>query len=122
MSKTTHLLHGNHPRAWCLCGVNFDFSTRYEQYQDHLYFVREQRTTEMNYNHTPDTNEVRQHWTDIGFGGDGPSFDRWHQEELRQAKEQAWGEGTEAVALLIPEHEWHDRGLRLPTNPYRSQP
>ena len=25
------------------------------------------------------------------------------------------------VALLIPEHEWHDRGLRLPTNPYRSQ-
>ena len=49
-------------------------------------------------------------------------FDRWHQEELRQAKEQAWGEGAEAVALLIPEHEWHYRGLRLPTNPYRSQP
>lgn len=42
-------------------------------------------------------------------------------ETIRQAKEQAWGEGTEAVALLIPEHEWHDRGLRLPTNPYRSQ-
>ena len=47
MSETTHLLHGDHPRAWCLCGVNFDFSTRYEQYQDHLYFVREQQIRAM---------------------------------------------------------------------------
>lgn len=50
----------------------------------------------MNYNHTPDTNEVRQHWTDIGFGGDGPSFDRWLAEELRQAKARALEEAAEA--------------------------
>lgn len=51
----------------------------------------------MNYNHTPTTEEVRQHWTDIGFGGDGPSFDRWLAEELRQAKEQAWDEVINAM-------------------------
>ena len=71
----------------------------------------------MNYNHTPTTEEIRQHWTDIGFGGDGPSFDRWHQEELRQAKEQAWREGanTAIADYDLPE-------LKDIHNPYRSQP
>ena len=83
---------------------------------------------------TPTTETVRQlytiAWDQVTDPVDIPlvqqnareEFNNWHAEELRQAKEQAWGEGAEAVALLIPEHEWHDRGLRLPTNPYRSQP
>ena len=81
--------------------------------------------------YTPTKQSVRQHYLELSetvsgsqeiAQGNVESFDRWLAEELRQAKEQAWGEGAEAVALLIPEHEWHDRGLRLPTNPYRSQP
>lgn len=80
--------------------------------------------------YTPTTEEVRaiyRHGRDEiplhqGVGFPHEEFDRWLAEELRQAKEQAWDEGAEAVALLIPEYEWHDRGLRLPTNPYRSQP
>ena len=61
------------------------------------------------------------------------AFDRWHAEELRQAKEQAWDEGA-GIA-------WRESGIRtygneytelpdtgfLPfsvavNNPYRSQP
>ena len=60
-------------------------------------------------------------FTCIKCGYNRPSEEENRLEELRQAKEEAWGQGAEAVALLIPEHEWHDRGLRLPTNPYRSQ-
>lgn len=72
--------------------------------------------------YTPTTREVKEWYADSidRLGGEG-EFERWLAEELRQAKEQAWNQGAEAVALLIPEYEWHDRGLRLPTNPYRSQ-
>ena len=71
----------------------------------------------MNYNHTPDTQEVRQHWTDIGFGGDGPSFDRWHAEELRKAKEQAWDEAVNAMKY----EDGSPVELVTNINPYRSQ-
>lgn len=67
----------------------------------------------MNYNHTPTTEEVRQHWTDIGFGGDGPSFDRWHAETIRQAKEAAWNKAHDIHAGPIENCQCK--------NPYRSQ-
>ena len=42
-------------------------------------------------------------------------FDRWHQEELRQAKEQAWREGATLTSNIYPlDPDNH--------NPYRSQP
>ena len=77
--------------------------------------------------HTPANCLDHKYRIETGFicikcGYTRPSEEDLRLEELRQAKEEAWGQGAEAVALLIPEHEWHDRGLRLPTNPYRSQP
>lgn len=78
----------------------------------------------MNYTYT--TEEIRDCYHgcthDCADSHDRADFDAWLTEHDRQAKEQAWNQGAEAVALLIPEYEWHDRGLRLPTNPYRKQP
>ena len=44
-------------------------------------------------------------------------FDRWHQEELRQAKEQAWREGANTAIA-----DYDLPGLKDIHNPYRSQP
>ena len=73
----------------------------------------------MTYNHTPDTQEVRQHWTDVGFGGDGPSFDNWLSEHERRVAEQAWDEAEAYVHTKL--HHKTDPMRSVDNNPYRSQ-
>ena len=78
---------------------------------------------------TPTTETVRQLYTIARDQVTGPvdipvvqqnareEFDRWHQEELRQAKADGFDEGVRASGLDL------DYILQLQdTNPYRSQP
>lgn len=68
--------------------------------------------------YTPSTETVRAQYE---INGNPEAFDRWHQEELRQAKEEAWEEGHEAF-----EEAWrHDHLFpydHTTDNPHRSQP
>lgn len=78
--------------------------------------------------HTPTTGQVRKSYVegvehDCYYEGDvtttpdgvyvGEVFDRWHAEEIRKAKEEAWEEGANTLQDIY--------GDPLDSNPYRKE-
>lgn len=65
--------------------------------------------------YTPTTEQVRTHWTDVGFAGDGESFDRWLAAHDRETAARAWDEGYQAST----DAELGHIAPAGATNPYR---